>query len=151
LFKTLEAIAVQDSQTNPSVSCGLIRRLVIIFYDSAVMLALLMLASLLGMLAGLGPKTALKDPGYTLFLLLICYLYLAWCWHAGGMTVGMRAWRVRIEDRHGNRPGWGKVTVRFLAALLSLAVAGMGFLWPLIDPQKRTWHDILSHTRLVRS
>ncbi|MFC1690208.1 RDD family protein [Pseudomonadota bacterium] len=141
---------MQDPKESSGVPCGLFRRLAIIFYDSAVVLALLMLASWLALLAGLGPRTALKDPGYTLFLSLICYFYLAWCWHRGGMTVGMRAWRVSIVDDLGNRPGWGKVTVRFLAALLSTAALGLGFLWALFDPGKRTWHDILSHTRLVR-
>lgn len=131
--------------------CGLIRRLATIVYDGAIVLALLMLATLLASLLGLGQQTALRDPGFTLYLLLIWYLYLAWCWHKGGMTVGMRAWRVRIEDNLGQNPGWGKATIRFLASLLSAAALGIGFLWSLGDKRKRTWHDILSGTRLVRS
>ena len=109
-----------------------------------------MLATILAMLAGFGDRTAMKDPVYTVYLLSIWFLYLTWCWHKGGMTVGMRAWRVKIEDENGNRPGWGKSTIRFLAALLSAAAAGLGFLWALVDSRNRTWHDILSGTRLVR-
>jgi len=131
--------------------CGLLRRLAVIIYDGAIVLALLMLATLLAMLLGLGQKTALQDPGFTLYLLVIWYLYLTWCWRKGGMTVGMRAWGVRIEDDAGQNPGWGKVTIRFLVSLLSTAALGIGFLWSLGNSQKRTWHDILSGTRLVRS
>lgn len=130
--------------------CGLLRRLAIIVYDSLVVVALLMLATMLAMLAGLGEQTAMKDPAYTAYLLLVWFTYLGWCWNRGGMTVGMRAWRVRIEDEHGQNPGWGKAAIRFLASLVSVAPAGLGFLWSLFDSEKRTWHDILSGTRLVR-
>lgn len=109
-----------------------------------------MLATLLAILAGFGDRTAMKDPVYTAYLLAIWFFYLAWCWHRGGMTVGMRAWRVRIVDDKGNRPGWRKSAIRFLASLFSAAAAGIGFLWALADSRKRTWHDILSRTRLVR-
>jgi uncharacterized RDD family membrane protein YckC len=122
----------------------------IIVYDFVIVISLLMLATLLAMLAGFGGRTAMKDPAYTIYLLSIWFFYLAWCWHKGGMTVGMRAWRVKIEDESGNRPGWGKSTIRFLASLLSAAAVGIGFAWALVDSRKRTWHDILSGTRLVR-
>ena len=122
----------------------------IIVYDFVIVISLLMLATLLAMLAGFGGRTAMKDPAYTIYLLSIWFFYLAWCWHKGGMTVGMRAWRVKIEDESGNRPGWGKSTIRFLASLLSAAAVGIGFAWALFDSRKRTWHDILSGTRLIR-
>ena len=130
--------------------CGLFRRLAIMFYDFAIVISLLMLATLLALLVGFRDPMAMKDPVYTAYLLSIWFIYLTWCWHKGGMTVGMRAWRVRIEDENGNRPSWGKSTIRFLAALLSTAAAGIGFLWALGDSRNRTWHDLLSGTRLVR-
>ena len=122
----------------------------IIVYDFVIVISLLMLATWLAMLAGFGGRTAMKDPAYTIYLLSIWFFYLAWCWHKGGMTVGMRAWRVKIEDESGNRPGWGKSTIRFLASLLSAAAVGIGFAWALFDSRKRTWHDILSGSRLIR-
>ena len=122
----------------------------IIVYDFVIVISLLMLATLLAMLAGFGGRTAMQDPAYTVYLLSIWFFYLAWCWHKGGMTVGMRAWRVKIEDESGNRPGWGRSTIRFLASLLSAAAVGIGFAWALLDSRKRSWHDILSGTRLIR-
>ena len=130
--------------------CGFFRLLAIIVYDSAIVLSLWMLATMLAMLAGFGGRTAMKDPFFTIYLITVWYFYLASCWRKGGMTLGMRAWRVRIEDENGNRPGWGKSTIRFLASLLSAAAAGIGFLWALGDSRNRTWHDTLSSTRLVR-
>ena len=119
-------------------------------YDCAIVISLLMLATMLAMLVGFSDPMAMKDPVFTIYLLSIWFIYLTWCWHKGGMTVGMRAWRVRIEDENGNRPSWRKSTIRFLASLLSTAAAGIGFLWALGDSRNRTWHDFLSGTRLVR-
>jgi uncharacterized RDD family membrane protein YckC len=128
----------------------LVRRLAAILYDATIVFALLMLAALLAMLIGVGQKTAFRDPGFTLYLLSVWYVYIAWCWHQGGMTVGMRAWRIRIEDELGGKPSWGRTIVRFLASLLSAGLLGAGFLWSLVDSRKRTLHDIISGTCLVR-
>lgn len=130
--------------------CRLVRRLAAILYDATIVFALLMLAALLAMLIGVGQKTAFRDPGFTLYLLSVWYVYIAWCWHQGGMTVGMRAWRIRIEDELGGKPSWGRTIVRFLASLLSAGLLGAGFLWSLVDSRKRTLHDIISGTCLVR-
>jgi uncharacterized RDD family membrane protein YckC len=105
---------------------------------------------MLSMLAGIEGQTALMDPVYTFYLFLVWFIYIAGCWHTGGMTVGMRAWRVRIKNEHGNHPDWKKSSIRFFAAWLSAAAAGAGFLWSVTDRDKRCWHDILSGTRLVR-
>ena len=130
--------------------CGLFRRLLIMLYDTVVVIALLMLATTLAMLAGMGNQTALHDPVYTAGLVLIWFFYLAWCWHKGGMTLGMRAWRVCITDERGDLPGWKQCAVRFLVSILSAAPAGLGFAWSLVDQKKRTWHDMASGTSLLR-
>jgi len=149
VFVDTEGMA-ENKKNISGTPCGLLRLIAIMVYDGVVIISLMMLAALAAILAGFDGQTAMKDPFYTLYLLSIWFLYLTWCWHKGGMTVGMRAWRVRIEDGDGNRPGWGKASIRCLSALLSVAVVGVGFLWLLVDPHKRTWHDILSNTRLIR-
>lgn len=120
-------------------------------YDAAAVIALLMAATALAMLAGFRELDVLRDPLYALYLLAVWFGYLGWCWHRGGMTLGMRAWRVRIETTDGALPGWGRCLGRFLLSLLSAAAGGMGFLWSLFEQQKRCWHDRLSGTRLLRN
>ena len=117
-------------------------------YDSIAVLALLLLATSAAMLTGFRDVTAGRDALFTGWLLLVWFLYLAWCWRSGGMTIGMRAWRVCIERIDGGRPGWGQCLLRFLVALLSAAALGAGFVWSLFDRQKRCWHDIASGTGL---
>jgi uncharacterized RDD family membrane protein YckC len=117
-------------------------------YDAVAIMALLMAATALAMLAGFRELNILRDPLYALYLLSVWFAYVGWCWHSGGMTLGMRAWRVRIESDAGGQPDWGKCLLRFLASLLSALAAGAGFLWSLIDAEKRCWHDRLSGTVL---
>jgi uncharacterized RDD family membrane protein YckC len=149
---TTKGIGFETISVPPALRpCGLLRRLMIMVYDLVIIMALLMLAAALALLAQSGDKTAFRDPGYTAYLLAVWYLYLAWCWRRGGMTLGMRAWRVRIIDNNGNRPGWAQCTLRFLCSVLSAAALGSGFIWSLFDREKRCWHDIASGTRLLRT
>jgi len=142
--------SARETNSNHIVPCGLLRRLGIMLYDALVVLALLILAAALAMAVGFDSATALKDWDYTLYLLSVWFFYLAWCWRKGGMTVGMRAWRVRIQNENGDFPGWGQCLVRFVASFISAAAAGAGFIWSVFESRKRCWHDILSRTQLLR-
>jgi uncharacterized RDD family membrane protein YckC len=130
-------------------NASLARRLAAILYDSMLILALLFLATL--------PFVAMRDgepvdPGYLphqLVLLGVTWLFLAGFWSSSGRTLGMQAWRLRVEDDNGNAPDLAAATVRFFAAILSWLPLGLGFLWQLWDKDKLTWHDRLSGTRLV--
>lgn len=106
---------------------------------------------MLAMLLGLENRMAMKDPFFTAYLFIVWYAYFAWCWGKGGMTVGMRVWRVQIEDTSGARPRWGISALRFLFSFVSAAALGLGFIWSVFEPGKRTWHDMISGTRLVRN
>jgi uncharacterized RDD family membrane protein YckC len=41
------------------------------------------------------------------------------------------------------------VVVRIIGFYLSTAVFFLGFLWILVDPNRRGWHDIMARTRVV--
>ena len=143
----------QEEQVKPLPTAkpgGLLRNIAAMIYDALIVVALWMVATALAMLAGFRELDIVDDPLYALYLLLVWCLYLTWFWHKGGMTVGMRAWRIRIVGEDGRLPGWGPCLGRFCASLLSSALLGLGFIWSMLDPQKRSWHDILSRTRLVR-
>ena len=138
-----------DAETM-GLPCSLLRRVLVIIYDAVVVIALLLMATAIAMLLGMANHTAAKDPLFTAYLFLVWFLYLGWCWNRGGMTLGMRAWRVCIKDESGNHPAWGRCAVRFLLAFISAAVAGLGFFWSLFEADRRTWHDMASGTRLLR-
>lgn len=136
--------AHQETKVRPA---GLVRRLLAIVYDGFILVAVLFLAAALALLAGWEDVTAGKDPLYTAYLLVACFLYFAPMWRRG-MTVGMRAWRLRIDSVDGAKPTWTQCALRFVTATASWACLGLGFAWSLFDGQKRCWHDMASRTRL---
>ena len=79
--------------------------------------------------------------------MLIAFYGLSWT--SRGQTLGMAAWRLRVEREDGRPLTWPDVLRRLAAALLSWLVLGLGWLCALVDPRRRTWHDRLSDTRVV--
>lgn len=65
------------------------------------------------------------------------------------MTLGMQAWRLRVQTRSGHSITLRQSLVRYLVAWLSLAALGLGYLWILFDAERRSWSDIASGTRVV--
>ena len=130
-------------------NASLARRLAAIIYDSLLILALLFLATLPFVGTRSGEPV---DPGYLpyqLTLIGVTWLFLAGFWSKSGRTLGMQAWRLSVEDRHGKTPSLAAATLRFAAAILSWLPFGLGFLWQLWDKDGMTWHDRISGTRLV--
>jgi uncharacterized RDD family membrane protein YckC len=131
--------------------CSLGRRLLIMVYDAVVMLGLLILASAAALPFGNPQKVAFQDFWFTAWLVLVCGGYLTVGWRYGGMTLGMRAWKVRLASDDGKEISWPRCVLRFIASLVSVLVFGLGFLWALFDSKKRTWHDLAAHTLLLRT
>ena len=126
---------------------GLGRRLAACLYDGLVLVAVLMVAGA----AWVALSGAAAPPGnwvFRAYLLAVSALFLGTFWRRGE-TLGMRAWKLRLEGTDGRPPGWGRVLLRFATALVSWAAFGLGFLWVLVDRENLAWHDRLSGTRLV--
>jgi uncharacterized RDD family membrane protein YckC len=63
----------------------------------------------------------------------------------GGIVCGLKV--VRLDDRPVD---WSVAIVRALSGFLSLAVAGLGFIWVAFDDEKQSWHDKIAGTTIVR-
>ena len=132
-------------QTRP----GLFRTLAAIFYDSLLLFAVLFFATFALLPFTQGEAIRPNQPAYSAYLLAVSFFYFGWFWTHGGQTLGMRAWRIRVETREGNTITWTRALLRFVGAMLSWLAAGIGFLWILVDKERLSWHDRLSKTRLV--
>ena len=88
-------------------------------------------------------------PAYQFLLLGIAALFFITSWLRGGQTLGMRAWRLKVERESGEALDARTGLVRFAGGLLSVAAGGLGLLWLWIDRDKLTWHDRLAGTRVV--
>lgn len=124
------------------------RRLAAAAYDTLLLAAVLFAATALCLPLTGGHAVAAGNPLFQAYLMWVAYGFFAWNWRRG-QTLGMRAWGIRLQHRDGGRVSWAQTAVRFLASLVSWAALGAGFFWSLVDPQRLTWHDRWSNTRLV--
>lgn len=127
--------------------CGLLRRFGAIIYDAILLIAVVVIASLPVVVLHAGATDG--EPWFTAYVLAIGYVYLAWFWTHGGQTLGMRTWRIVIIRDDGHPVTWRDGLVRFVTAICSWIPLGAGFLWSLVDSERRTLHDIVSATSLV--
>jgi uncharacterized RDD family membrane protein YckC len=71
------------------------------------------------------------------------------CWRKQGQTLGMKAWRLRLQQADGSLATPQQCLYRSVLATLSLACAGIGFLWCLVPPAKECLHDSYTATQVV--
>jgi uncharacterized RDD family membrane protein YckC len=169
-----------DEQSAPA-SASLFRRLAALFYDLLLIAALLLVLTfaLLPLTAGEAILTStygLIGHLYHALQLLLAFGYFGICWTRGGQTLGMKAWRIRIETADGRPPNWADAVVRFtigatllllavigiwqlrrpgwnladLAALLLLLPAPANLAWVLLDRDGRSLQDLAGQLRLLR-
>lgn len=128
----------------------LLRRLGAMLYDTLLVLALVIMTTYL-FIAFNGGEAIETDgnQAFQLTLALVVYVFFVGFWSRPGRTLGMQAWRLHLESRDGGDIGVGTASIRFFAAILSWAPAGLGFLWSLWDKDRLTWHDRISKTQIV--
>ena len=149
-----------DSAAPSRPSPLLLRRLAALFYDLWPVLALWMLTAvpftLLDVVASGGNTHHNISPYSPLqwLLWLCCWVvagvYATLSWRRGGQTLGMRPWRLHLQDADGGSPGRKALWRRYAVGSLSLLAGGLGFWWAWIDRDRLAWHDRASGTRLVR-
>lgn len=144
-------------------AAGLIRRFAAIFYDFLLCVALLMVVTLIYQqvvlrliyggerLRQLADQGALSgDPLLSTLLVFALFGFFAKFWTHNGQTLGMQVWGIRVQNRDGSAISLWQALLRFVIAIGSWLVLGLGFFWCLRDKQKRTWHDIYSESEVVR-
>jgi uncharacterized RDD family membrane protein YckC len=138
------------SETNPAAKpASLLRRLAALFYDSLLLLAILFIATVILLPLTGGEAVHSGNPFFSAYLLFISFFFYGWFWMHGGQTLGMRAWRLQLRNLRPGPLTWWQVLLRFLIALPSAALFGVGYLWMLVDRRKLTWHDRYSETCIV--
>lgn len=128
---------------------SLLRRIGAMIYDALLVIALLFLATVPFIALRGGESVEPANFSYQVTLVLVVYLFFVGFWTSKGRTLGMQSWGLQVESADGGLPSVSAASLRFLAAILSWACLGLGFLWQLVDRDRLTWHDRLSGTRLV--
>ncbi|WP_404340999.1 RDD family protein [Pseudoalteromonas mariniglutinosa] len=141
---------------------GFWRRFASLIYDSLVVISFSMLTAILyfaiiqGIIAvGILPDT--DDPAAliqdstllysirSVLLVTVNVAFFAYFWTKSGQTIGMRAWRLKVQTLDGTLISWPQAIIRSLTACL-----GLGNLLVLVDfKNKRALQDYLAKTAVV--
>lgn len=134
-------------------SPSLLRRVAAMLYDSFLVVALVAAVNAIALgvqvkLSG-GQQQVLNPHLVQVLTTLSIVGFFCIFWLKNGQTLGMQAWRIKLVDFQGETPSLAKAVVRCIGAVLSIACLGLGYLWCLVDRNKRYWHDYLSRTELI--
>ena len=125
------------------------RRLAAMFYDSFLVFAIWIVVGFV-VLYALGVNNAYETsgelaeltPGQSNILfaamLVSAYLFFGFFWTHSGQTLGMQAWRIKVQNRDGSAISWLQSLLRFCSAPFALLALGLGYLYMLIDRERRT-------------
>ncbi|TMO60113.1 RDD family protein [Pseudoalteromonas aurantia] len=143
---------------------GLLRRLASLMYDGLVVIAFAMLTTIMYLffiqslisfdvlslgkyedVSALIQGSSLLYGLRAILLVLVSVLFFSYFWTKSGQTIGMRAWRLKVQTPDGALLSWPKAILRSLTAVL-----GLGNLLVLIDfKQKRALQDMICGTEVV--
>jgi uncharacterized RDD family membrane protein YckC len=127
---------------------GLLRHLAVIIYDSLLLVALLFVATALLLPFNDGKAFSHQQVFYFLYLITVSFIFYGWFWTHGGQTLGLRAWKIKVLNDKHELINWRQAFIRFFTSFFSWGCLGLGFLWSLVDKNKRSWHDLASKTEL---
>ena len=155
---------------------SLARRLIALFYDGLMLFAVLIFASALTLPFRDKELHSAYQPLLTLYFIAVAFSFFGWFWTHGGQTIGMRAWRLKLEQNKGTPLTWRNALLRFMLSLplwlYVLFVSLMGYLphnsslanmqsvpawvfyviaivWIILDNLPNNWRDRLSHTHII--
>lgn len=90
-------------------------------------------------------------PRPVLLLYMVCMIagFYYYFWRRNGQTLGMQAWRLRLDSRDGGRASPRQCLARMPVGFLALLCGGLGYWWIWFDRERLAWHDRASGTRVV--
>lgn len=133
------------SAAPPVISAATLMRAGFWIRVAAALLDLILVAIVFGLLEGM-MGWFIKFGAFPLWF--VAYNVAMWATKGttiGGIICGLKV--VRLDDRPLD---WSVAIVRALGGFLSLAVAGLGFMWVAFDDEKQSWHDKIAGTTIVK-
>ena len=136
------------------MTAGVLRRLGAMLYDGLIVLALMFIVTAMFLPFTAGEAITPRESGaleriYQAALVAVVVLFFGVFWTWRGQTIGMLAWRLRVQRPDGSALRWRDALLRLAGAGLSLAALGLGYFWIWIDRDRLAWHDRWSGTRVV--
>ncbi|OAN19067.1 hypothetical protein A3K86_01460 [Photobacterium jeanii] len=145
------------------VYAGVLRRLGAWLYDLLIVVAILMLAGGIAMAVvaslqylgvvdtsgyqdvgeylGKHPIAGILYPGYLTVVIVAFYAYF-WC--QSGQTLGMRAWKLRVQNADGSNIGFTQALIR-----MATSAFGLGNFIALFGKDKKAFQDLMAECEVI--
>ena len=122
-------------------SVGLLKRILINFYDIILLFAVLYFFTIPVVLMTQG-NAVIGSLLYNAYIILIVFLYYAWFWRKYNQTLGMKIWKVKIYSKYSSQISYFQSLKRIIFALVG------GHLLLIVNSE--SLQDKLSKTYLER-
>lgn len=122
----------------------LLRRSAAFLYDCLLLIAIYFVIT--AALIPLNDGQALQHWSYKLVLLAVGFFFFDWFWRHGGQTLGMRAWRLRVEGVENDKITFTQSVHRYLTGTFTF---GFTLLYMFGNTSQQALHDKLSKTKIV--
>ncbi len=154
-----------NSIETANIPASPVKRLAAMTYDSFLLFGVLFAATLIPSLIFDTAAPATIENGdvvnelspllsgwiFQVYLLVISILFFCWFWLRNQQTLGMQAWRLKVETLSGQPISFNQCLLRLLGAVVSIACLGAGYWWIWADKDSLSWHDRWSKTRIVET
>lgn len=146
---------IDDTELLDGRPAGFVTRLLAYAVDLAIVAGIIALGGWIAVLADnlletLGVQIRLSLSALYVFLIpFIAGLYFVVFWALTGRTIGKSIMGLKVVAPSGMPPTIGRSIVRVLGYALSAIVFWAGYLWVLVDPDRKAWHDHMANTYVV--
>ena len=123
------------------------RRLGAITYDLFIVFSLILF--LFGVIIFFIGKEDTSGILFYLVTLPAIYYYYVFSWVIRGQTVGMMAWKFKIQTTDNKRLSYTIASKRLVFSWFSFAFFGLWYLYQFIDKENDALHDKISKTKLL--
>lgn len=140
---TLKPILMPNNSAAPSL---LLRRIAAFLYDCLLLIALFFLIT--SVVIAFNNGQAIQHPGFYVGLYLFAFLFFDWFWRHGGQTLGMRAWRLKVEGDDSQIITFKQSAIRYFSGSI---LFGITLLYALVSKRSEALHDVISKTKIIRN
>ncbi|ASJ75049.1 RDD family protein [Granulosicoccus antarcticus] len=135
---------MQMENVKPTLSL-MFRRAASFLYDGLLLIAIFFIITAIAIAFNHGH--AIQSFAFYLFLFIVAFLFFDWFWRHGGQTLGMRAWRLRVEALDSETITLKQSVARYLTGFL---LFGISLLYMPFSKQGLALHDSLSRTKIIK-
>mgnify|MGYP001315211685 CR=1 FL=1 len=129
----------------------MLKMLAALLYDCLVLMGLIF--AVMALQVGLYQILDLTDEQHTWFkqllILTTLYAYYSVSYYKQGQTIGMKAWKLKLVQQDGSLATRQQILIRWLCAILSVPLLGLGHWSALFRQDRRSLVDLISKTQII--